>query len=121
MAIQTIAMWVIADAGSHYEVGDFDGTTWKGFGDKDKNGQRLRFDYGDAWYAAQAFNQAPDGRTAHVGWLRSKQRGYRPFLEAGMPFTQQMSVPIELIATLRASVCQTTPSTRTSPPDFTAR
>ena len=88
--------WVISDAGSHYEVGEFDGTTWKGFGDKGKDDKRLRFDYGDAWYAAQAFNQAPDGRTVHVGWLRSKQRGYRPFLEANMPFTQQMSVPIEM-------------------------
>ncbi|MFT5131061.1 MAG: sucrose-6-phosphate hydrolase SacC (GH32 family), partial [Rhodothermales bacterium] len=32
----------------------------------------------------------------HVGWLRSKQAGYRPFLEAGMPFTQQMSIPAEI-------------------------
>ena len=87
--------------GSHYEIGDFDGQTWKGFGDADKDGKRLRFDFGDAWYAAQAFNQGPDGRVVHVGWLRSKQAGYRPFLEAGMPFTQQMSVPIEI--TLRTT------------------
>ncbi len=88
--------WVIADAGSHYEVGDFDGKTWSGFGDKDKDDKRLQFDYGDAWYAAQAFNQGPDGRVVHVGWLHSKQPGYRPFLQAGMPFTQQMSIPIEI-------------------------
>jgi len=93
--------WVIADAGSHYEVGNFDGKTWTGFGDKDQDDKRLRFDYGDAWYAAQAFNQGPDGRVVHVGWLRSKQPGYRPFLEAGMPFTQQMSIPIEI--TLRTT------------------
>ncbi len=93
--------WVIADANTHYEVGDFDGETWTGFGAEDENGKRHRFDYGDSWYAAQAFNQAPDGRVVHIGWLRSKQPGFRPFLEAGMPFTQQMSVPIEI--TLRTT------------------
>ncbi len=93
--------WVISDAAARYEVGEFDGATWKGLGDTDQGEKRLRFDYGDAWYAAQTFNQAPDGRTVHVGWLRSKQPGYRPFLEASMPFTQQMSIPIEI--TLRTT------------------
>ena len=93
---------VIADAGSHYEVGDFDGKKWTGFGAEDNEGRRLRFEYGDAWYAAQTFNQGPDGRVVHIGWLRSKQPGYRPFLEANMPFTQQMSIPIEI--TLRTTL-----------------
>jgi fructan beta-fructosidase len=88
--------WVIADAGSHYEVGDFDGKSWNGFGDKDSAGKRLRFEYGDCYYAAQAFNQAPDGRIIHIGWLRSDKLGYRPFLNADMPFTQQMSIPTEI-------------------------
>ncbi|MEM7599966.1 MAG: sulfatase-like hydrolase/transferase [Verrucomicrobiota bacterium] len=94
--------WVIADANTHYEVGEFDGKTWTGLGAEDAAGKRHRFDYGDAWYAAQAFNQGPDGRVVHIGWLRSKQAGFRPFLEAGMPFTQQMSVPIEI--TLRTTL-----------------
>lgn len=93
--------WVIADAGTRYEIGEFDGRNWRGLGDEDKDGNRLKFDYGDAWYAAQAFNQGPDGRVVHIGWLRSKQPGYRPFLEAGMPFTQQMSIPVEI--TLRTT------------------
>lgn len=93
--------WVIADAGTHYEVGDFDGESWSGFGVKGKDGKHLRFDYGDAYYAAQVFNQGPGGRVVHVGWLRSKQDGYRPFLEANMPFTQQMSIPAEI--TLRTT------------------
>lgn len=93
--------WVIADANTHYEVGDFDGETWTGFGAEDENGKRHRFDYGDSWYAAQAFNQAPEGRVVHIGWLRSKQAGFRPFHEAGMPFSQQMSIPIEI--TLRTT------------------
>ena len=88
--------WVIADAGTRYEVGDFDGKKWIGLGDKDKNDKRFQFDYGDAYYAAQVFNQGPDKRVVHVGWLRSKQQGYRPFLEAEMPFTQQMSIPAEI-------------------------
>ncbi|MBF0197991.1 MAG: glycoside hydrolase family 32 protein [Planctomycetes bacterium] len=88
--------WVIADANTRYEVGEFDGKSWKGFGAVDENDNPLKFEYGDAYYAAQAFNQAPKNRVVHVGWLRSKAGGYRPFLEAGMPFTQQMSIPAEI-------------------------
>jgi arylsulfatase A-like enzyme/sucrose-6-phosphate hydrolase SacC (GH32 family) len=95
------ARWVIANAGTGYEVGEFDGKSWKGHGNQDANGKPLRFDYGDSYYAAQVFNQAPGGRIVHVGWLRCKAAGYRPFLEAGMPFTQQMSVPAEI--TLRTT------------------
>jgi sucrose-6-phosphate hydrolase SacC (GH32 family) len=93
--------WVIADAGTRYEVGDFDGRTWTGLGAKDKDGRPLRFDFGDAYYAAQVFNQAPDHRAVHIGWLQSKSAGYSPFTEAGMPFTQQMSIPAEI--TLRTT------------------
>ncbi len=87
--------WVIANAGTRYEIGDFDGRKWSG------SGTSFRFDYGDSYYAAQVFNQAPEGRVVHIGWLHSKQAGYRPFLEAGMPFTQQMSIPAEI--TLRTT------------------
>ncbi|MEI6176097.1 MAG: glycoside hydrolase family 32 protein [Verrucomicrobiota bacterium] len=93
--------WVIADAGTAYEVGDFDGTKWIGFGDKDKDGRRLRFDFGDCYYAAQTFNNGPDHRVVHVGWLRSAAPGFTPFNEAGMPFNQQLSVPAEI--TLRTT------------------
>ena len=93
--------WVIADAGTAYEVGDYDGKTWKGFGDKDKDGRRLKFECGDCYYAAQRFNQAPDNRMVHVGWLRSAAPGFSPFVDGGMPFTQQLSVPAEI--TLRTT------------------
>jgi len=92
--------WIISDAESHYEVGDFDGSRWTGLGDKDEKGQRRRFDVGDSYYAAQVFNQAPDGRVVQIGWLRSRAEGY-PFVDAGMPFTQQMSIPVEI--TLRTT------------------
>ena len=91
--------WVIADAGTAYDIGDFDGTKWTSLADKDKSGKRLKYEYGDCYYAAQTFNQSPDHRAVHVGWLQSKQ--YSPFIEAGMPFTQQMSVPAEI--TLRTT------------------
>jgi sucrose-6-phosphate hydrolase SacC (GH32 family) len=87
--------WVISDANTKYEVGDFDGKSWKGMGEVDESGNRLKYDYGDSYYAAQAFNQGPEGRVVHVGWLRSKKI-YRPFLDAKMPFTQQMSIPAEI-------------------------
>jgi fructan beta-fructosidase len=95
--------WVIADAGTRYEVGDFDGKSWKGSNPVDHNGRavKYKFDFGDCYYAAQVFNHGPDGRVVHVGWLRSKGAGYRPFIEAGMPFTQQMSIPAEI--TLRTT------------------
>ena len=93
--------WVIANAGTGYEVGEFDGKSWKGYGNQDADGNPLRFDYGDSYYAAQVFNQAPGGRIVHIGWLRSKTTGYRPFLDANMPFTQQMSIPAEI--TLRTT------------------
>ena len=84
--------WVIADAGTAYEVGDFDGKKWTGFGDTDKSGKRLKFEYGDSYYASQRFNQAPDNRMVHIGWLRTGSM----FTDAGMPFTQQLSVPAEI-------------------------
>jgi sucrose-6-phosphate hydrolase SacC (GH32 family) len=84
--------WVIANAGTGYEVGDFDGTKWTGLGDKDKDGRPLKFEYGDCYYAAQTFNQAPDHRVVHVGWLRTGSL----FTDAGMPFTQQLSIPAEI-------------------------
>ncbi len=92
--------WVISNAGTGYEVGEFNGESWKGYGTKDKNNRPFRFDYGDAYYAAQAFNQGPGHRVVHIGWLPSK-RFYRPFLDADMPFTQQMSIPAEI--TLRTT------------------
>jgi sucrose-6-phosphate hydrolase SacC (GH32 family) len=92
--------WVISNAGTGYEVGEFDGKSWRGYGTEDQNGRPLKFDYGDSYYAAQTFNQAPGGRVVHVGWLHSK-KFYRPFLDAGMPFTQQMSIPAEI--TLRTT------------------
>ena len=93
--------WVITDAGTGYEVGDYDGEKWTGFGNKAANGWPLKFEYGDCYYAAQVFNDAPDHRAVQIGWLQSLGAPDRPFVDAGMPFTQQMSIPVEI--TLRTT------------------
>jgi len=45
-------------------------------------------DYGPNYYAAQTFNNSPDGRTVVIGWMRHSH-----FDKVGMPFNQQMSFP----------------------------
>ena len=74
--------WLLFDASFDYEMGEFDGTTFTtdkkvGLGDFGKN-----------FYAAQTFNDSPDGRTVVIGWMR-----YSDFDQVGMPFNQQMSFP----------------------------
>jgi fructan beta-fructosidase len=74
--------WLLFDASFDYEIGEFDGTTFTtdkkvGLGDFGKN-----------YYAAQTFNNSPDGRTVVIGWMRKSA-----FNKAGMPFTEQMSFP----------------------------
>ena len=74
--------WLLFDASFDYEMGEFDGTTFTtdkkvGLGDFGKN-----------YYAAQTFNNSPDGRTVVIGWMRKSA-----FNKAGMPFTEQMSFP----------------------------
>ena len=83
--------WVINNAATVYEVGDFDGQKWTGFGSKG-----LRFQYGDSYYAAQTFNTAPDNRTVNIGWMTNCEPGYNVHAENGMPFNQQLTIPTEL-------------------------
>ena len=85
--------WVITSAGTGYDIGDFDGTKWTSFGTK---GYPFRFQYGDSYYAAKAFNMAPEGRTVNIGWMPSCTPGYDLHRANGMPFTQQLSIPTEL-------------------------
>jgi fructan beta-fructosidase len=83
--------WVIYDASFDYEIGSFDGTTFQtesgpfhaGFG---------------SFYAAQTFNQAPNGRVVQVGWMNGGPDSAAAY---GVPFNQQMSFPCDL--TLRTT------------------
>jgi sucrose-6-phosphate hydrolase SacC (GH32 family) len=74
--------WLLFDASFDYEIGEFDGTT---FTTDKKVGLG---DYGPNYYAAQTFNNSPDGRTVVIGWMRKSD-----FNKAKMPFNQQMSFP----------------------------
>ena len=74
--------WLLFDASFDYEIGEFDGTT---FTTDKKVGLG---DYGKNYYAAQTFNNSPDGRTVVIGWMRHSH-----FDKVGMPFTEQMSFP----------------------------
>ena len=77
--------WLLYDASFDYEIGDFDGKTFT----TDK--KVYKGDVGRNFYAAQSFNNSPDDRTVMIGWMN--QGGNSIFLEAGMPFNQQMSFP----------------------------
>jgi fructan beta-fructosidase len=70
-----------------YYVGDFDGVTFKNINPDDKV---LTVDYGDAFYAAIAWRDAPQNKKILVGWL---QNG-RP---ETYPWKGQMAIPHDLL------------------------
>jgi fructan beta-fructosidase len=85
--------WVlfVSSGGGHgpliqYFVGDFDGTSFKNDNPADKV---LTVDYGDAFYAAIAWRNAPGNRKIWLGWL---QNG-RP---ETFPWKGQMAIPRDL-------------------------
>jgi len=91
--------WVlfVSSGGEHgplmqYFVGDFDGITFKNNYTSDKV---LTVDYGDAFYAAIAWRNAPQNKTILIGWL---QNG-RP---ETYPWKGQMSIPRDLSLTSTA-------------------
>ena len=74
--------WVIFNACSDYLVGSFDGS-------KFIPGQAALKGYsGTPAYAPQSYFNSPDGRTIQFAWFRQKT--------PGMPFSQFMSLPLEL-------------------------
>lgn len=83
-----LTKWVLYGADGHYLLGDFDGKTYTADGGK----QSLW--YGRV-YAAQTFSDTPDGRRIQIGWANG-------VTFPGMPFNQQMTIPVEL--SLRQSV-----------------
>jgi sucrose-6-phosphate hydrolase SacC (GH32 family) len=79
-------LWVLYSGSGTYMLGDFDG-------------RKFRPRYGKyrttcgAQYAAQTYNNTPDGRRIQIGWGRIEAKG--------MPFNQMMCFPTEL--TLRTT------------------
>jgi fructan beta-fructosidase len=85
--------WVlfVSSGGEHgpliqYFVGDFDGKTFKNLND---NNKVLTVDYGDAFYAAIAWRDAPQNKKILLGWMQNgRQETY--------PWKGQMSIPHDL-------------------------
>jgi len=76
--------WVLYGAAGDYSVGDFDGSKFT------PEGEFIKFNYGDAFYASQTFSDIPkeDGRRIQIGWGQVDT--------PGMPFNQMMTFPVEL-------------------------
>ncbi len=79
--------WVLYAADGKYATGDFDGAKFT------PDGPKQQLWHGN-FYAAQTFSNAPDGRRIQIGWGQG-------ITFPGMPFNQQMTVPVEL--TLRST------------------
>jgi fructan beta-fructosidase len=81
---ETRTRWVLHAADGKYVLGDFDGQAFRPTSGKDK----LQVWYGN-FYAAQSFSDTPDRRRIQVGWGQG-------VTFPGMPFNQQMTVPVQL-------------------------
>ena len=79
--------WVVFDAGFHYEIGDFDGKALT------TDSIALQGDFGKNYYAAQTFNNSPDGRKVLIGWMSGSNGANE---KEGMPFSGQFSFPSKL-------------------------
>ena len=81
--------WLLHAADGDYVLGDFDGERFT------PDSPKLHGDYGNCFYAAQAFSNLPpaDGRCVRIAWARADI--------PGMPFNQMMLFPCEL--TLRTT------------------
>ncbi len=80
--------WVLHAADAQYVIGHFDG---KRFTPEHEGKHQV---WHGNYYAAQSYSDAPDGRRVQIGWARDINF-------PGMPFNQQMAVPVEL--TLRST------------------
>lgn len=75
--------WLLFGANGNYMIGSFDGTNFIPETDV------IRMDYGNNFYAAQTWDNSPDGRCIHIAWMPTKRY-------PGMPYEQQMNFPTEL-------------------------
>ncbi|TWU51719.1 glycoside hydrolase family 32 protein [Rubripirellula reticaptiva] len=77
---------LIYDASFDYEIGTFDGKEFK------TETEALQIGRGN-FYAAQTFNQAPNGRVVQIGWMRGGPNAAETF---DVPHNQQMAFPCDL-------------------------
>lgn len=76
-------LWVFWGAAGKYRLGTFDGHRFTPVT------ETLESIFGPNSYAAQTYSDEPKGRRVQIGWMRG---GSYP----GMPFNQQMTLPLEL-------------------------
>ena len=74
--------WVLTAANDEYKIGMFDGEKFI------SETPKLAGNHGNAFYAAQTFNNEPNGRRIQIGWSVC--------FVPDMPFNQGMSVPLEV-------------------------
>lgn len=82
------AAWVFWGAGSHYQIGSFDGRDFKveaeaeGWFGGDKE-----------WYAGQIFNDAPDGRKVFAAWAKfDLPPGSKRTFNQGLSLVQELTL-----------------------------
>lgn len=75
--------WALWGANGKYIVGKFDGEKFKQEGG-------VRRHYFGAAYAGQSYDNAPDKRRVHFGWMRDGGPGLQ-----GAPFNLQMTLPMD--------------------------
>ena len=74
--------WVLTGASGEYMIGSFDGKTFT------PETPKLPGQIGKGSYAAQTFNDLPDGRRIQMAWFKTETKG--------MPFNQSITIPMEL-------------------------
>ncbi len=76
--------WVLTGANGMYDIGTFDGKTFK------QEYKKLHGIAGASLYAGKTYNYEPKGRRIDISWWKTNTH------LAGMPFTQSMTLPAEL-------------------------
>lgn len=76
--------WVLTGANSEYAIGTFDGATFT------PEAEKLNGQLGRDFYAAQTFNDQPQGRRIEIGWWRTHTD------KDSSSFNQSQSIPLEL-------------------------
>jgi len=75
--------WLFFGANGDYLIGSFDGTHFT------PETKITQGDFGNNYYAAMTWNNAPDGRCILIAWMSTQRY-------PNMPFEQQMNFPVEL-------------------------
>jgi len=76
--------WVLYGGSANYYIGEFDGKKFT------PESELNKFNYGNAFYASQTFNNVPesDGRRVQIAWARIPT--------SGMPFNMSLLFPVNL-------------------------